>query len=125
MRPLAEEYFEWDPDAQNARFARKFVPHEMQIITLGRHDVGWLQLQEAADEIVLGQLFVAPAFQGRGIGTKVVSDLLANAQAKNKSVTLEVLKNNRAREFYERLGFSNRGESGIKYIMRWDGTESS
>ena len=121
MRPLSEEIFPWDEAGQDAHFARQFKLEEVQIITAGGRDVGWLQTQKRKDEIFLGQLYVVATAQNRGIGSHVIAGLLAAARAKGQPVTLGVLRNNRARGLYERFGFRVTGEDENKYYMRWDG----
>ncbi|OBB27044.1 acetyltransferase [Mycolicibacterium peregrinum] len=51
----------------------------------------------------IGGLFVAPEAQGRGVGRA----LICHAAARHSVVTLEVYTDNgRAREFYDRMGFT-------------------
>jgi GNAT superfamily N-acetyltransferase len=89
-------------------------------LTVGARDVGWSEVREAGGALLPAQLYVEPAFQGRGIGTAVVSDLLARAGAAGMPVDLSVPSNNgRARALYGRLGFRAVGEDGLKIHMRW------
>jgi ribosomal protein S18 acetylase RimI-like enzyme len=61
---------------------------------------------------------ILPAFRGRGLGSAIVRDLLAEAHARSVPVTLQVLKENpRARGLYERLGFAVTGETDTKHLM--------
>jgi ribosomal protein S18 acetylase RimI-like enzyme len=70
-----------------------------------------------------GSLFLAyvailPAFQGRGVGTAIVRDLVEEARAQDLPVTLQVLKENPgARRLYERLGFAVTGENETSHLM--------
>jgi ribosomal protein S18 acetylase RimI-like enzyme len=78
-------------------------------------DTGWLQVGESPDSIYLGQLYLAPSLQNRSIGTAVEGQ----GKARRGALTLDVMKNNRARLLYERLGFRVIGESKYKLKMRW------
>ncbi|MBX9649441.1 MAG: hypothetical protein K2X57_20575 [Xanthobacteraceae bacterium] len=47
-----------------------------------------------------------------------LGSLLATWRTTEKKIVLRVLKNNPARQFYERLGFSVIAEAGVVYRMR-------
>ena len=89
------------------------------IIVIDGLDAGWLQVGESPDSIYLGQLHLAPSLQNRGIGTAIVRELTDKARQAGKALTLDVMKNNRARLLYERVGFRVIGESEYKLKMRW------
>jgi ribosomal protein S18 acetylase RimI-like enzyme len=63
------------------------------------------------DALVLDGLFVAAAMRGRGVGTRLVAAVLAEAAARRyPEVRLDVIESNaRARALYERLGFRATG----------------
>jgi ribosomal protein S18 acetylase RimI-like enzyme len=71
------------------------------------------------DSFYLRQLYLAPRLQNRGIGTVIVTELIQRARDAGKHLTLDVMKNNRARVFYERLRFEVVGESEHKLKMQW------
>jgi ribosomal protein S18 acetylase RimI-like enzyme len=48
-----------------------------------------------------------------------VRELTDKARQAGKALTLDVMKNNRARLLYERVGFRVIGESEYKLKMRW------
>ena len=58
-----------------------------------------------------------PEFRGRGIGTALVTELFAEADASGRSVSIHVERNNPARRLYERLGFQDVGEHGVYQLM--------
>jgi GNAT superfamily N-acetyltransferase len=63
----------------------------------------WLRTQ---DVIRVIDLATVPAVAGRGIGTRVLSDLLGEADAAGLPVHLHVRTDSPARRLYERLGFT-------------------
>ena len=79
---------------------------------------------DTSDELYLSQMYIQPALQNRGIGTILVRDLCERANTEGKHLTLDVMNNNRARVFYERLGFRVVGESEYKFEMQWRGCTS-
>jgi ribosomal protein S18 acetylase RimI-like enzyme len=58
-----------------------------------------------------------PEFRGRGIGTALVTQLFAEADASGRSVSIHVESNNPARRLYVRLGFQGVGEHGVYKLM--------
>jgi GNAT superfamily N-acetyltransferase len=118
MQPYTEELMVWDEQQQIASFAKHWDVEDVRVISADGRDVGWLQATETPTEIVLEQFFVAPERQRAGIGAQVLRGLLAGWKLTGKPLALTVLKNNPARRFYERFGFSVVGETGVKFEMR-------
>ncbi len=118
MRPYMQELGVWDEQQQRASFAAQWKREEARIISVDGNDVGWLQVAELPTEIRLQKFFVSPEYQRSGIGSEVLSNLLAIWRSTGKKIVLKVLKNNPARRFYERLGFSVIAEAGVVFRMR-------
>ena len=118
MRPYTEELMVWDEQRQRDSFAVQWKPDEVQIIVLDGETVGWLQVSETPTDIRLQQFFISADHQRIGIGTEVLSSLVAIWSATGKPFVLSVLKNNPARRLYERFGFSVIGEAGVKFEMK-------
>lgn len=74
----------------------------------GRDPAGWRIVQIQID----------PAFQGRGLGRRLLEGVLDEADAEGVPVTLSVLKGNPARRLYEALGFIPVEETDLEYEMR-------
>jgi ribosomal protein S18 acetylase RimI-like enzyme len=130
MKPLTVELLGWWNESGQQSVVEVALKHEgTSIIVVDGLDAGWLHVIESADSIYLGQLYLAPSLQNRGIGTAIVRELRDKATQAGKAVTLDVMKNNRARSLYERLGFGVVGESEYKLKMRWQenasGSEST
>lgn len=58
-----------------------------------------------------------PEFQGRGIGTKLIQAVMGEAAGLGLPLRLQVLKANRARRLYERLGFHVYAETATHLQM--------
>lgn len=118
MRPYMQELGVWDEQQQRASFAAQWKLEEVRIISVDGTDVGWLQVADLPTEIRLQKFFVSPQYQRSGIGSEVLSNLLATWRSTGKKIVLKVLKNNPARRLYERLGFSVVAEAGVTFRMR-------
>jgi GNAT superfamily N-acetyltransferase len=77
-----------------------------------------LATQNNADAITLGQLYVSPPLQRRGIGTHALQTVVERAREDGKPVSLAVVKINPARHFYERHGFHTTHEDQYWFYMR-------
>ena len=118
MRGMIERLFGWDQTREDRNFAAFFKLDEVRIITVDGQDVGWIQEQVEERTVNLGSFYVAPAMQGRGIGTKVLEMLLRRAADQSKAMTLAVVKTNPARHFYEKRGFRITHEDQHKFYMK-------
>jgi ribosomal protein S18 acetylase RimI-like enzyme len=76
-----------------------------------------VQIGESEREIFLKQFFIHSAHQRRGIGTRLLQDLLKRAAQAGKPVTLGVVKGNPARSLYERQGFQITSKDDYKVYM--------
>jgi ribosomal protein S18 acetylase RimI-like enzyme len=119
MRWLGEKlHGGWDDALQDARFERKFVLDEARIIVTGGEDAGYLQTADEAGVVVIKELHIDEAFQNRGIGTRVLRLLLAEARRMTKPVLVTVVAFNPALAFYQRAGFRIVSEQDQRFSLR-------
>ena len=120
MKALTEELLgRWNEPGPRRVVELALVDEGTFIIVTDGLDSGWMHVGESPDSVYLGQLYLAPSLQNRGLGTAVMKELKDRAAQAGKALTLDVMKNNRARSLYERLGFRVVGESEYKLNMRW------
>lgn len=60
---------------------------------------------------------VKPEYRGCGVGTALMTRLLATAQTRYPAISLSVTANNPARRLYQRLGFIDVAEHGDSWTM--------
>jgi ribosomal protein S18 acetylase RimI-like enzyme len=91
------------------------------VIETGSVRAGRLRVTRTADHIELSGLQLLPRVQRQGIGTAIIEDLKAQAARAGVPLDLDVEKGNRdARKLYERLGFTQIGETERESHLRWD-----
>ncbi len=119
MRWLGERlHGRWDDAAQDARFEQKFVLREVRIVVAGGDDAGYLQTAVDGGDVVIKELHIDAAFQNRGIGTKVLRMLLAEARRKTMPLAVTVVAFNPALAFYQRAGFRIVSEQDQRFRLR-------
>lgn len=113
MKDKVALVYQWQPQL----FRQTFNPQITQIILIDDTKVGFLQFWRQKNELYLGNLMVAPQFQNRGIGTKVMQKILNYGREQRMPIRLQVLIKNRAKKFYRRHGFSVIRKTKTHYIM--------
>jgi ribosomal protein S18 acetylase RimI-like enzyme len=118
VRDYVEQTWGWD-DAQQYAFWREHWFPEREAIDMDGELAGFLDLEERDDHLWIGNLELHPRFQGQGMGTAILRDILRDAASRGLDVRLQVLKVNPARRLYERLGFEVTGETQTHHQMAW------
>ncbi|MFC0529443.1 GNAT family N-acetyltransferase [Phytohabitans kaempferiae] len=119
LGPYVTAVWGWDEAVQRGFHERGFDPSKIKIIMVNGREAGRLDVERRPDGIFLGLIELLPAYQGRGVGGRLVRDLIAEAAARGQPLSLEVLVVNvRAHALYTRLGFRETGRDEVKVRMR-------
>ena len=105
MRDYVDETWGWNEEWQRARFDENFDPEKLEIVENETGPIGCISVKRLADEILLAAIEIAPERQNRGVGTRIIRELLDECDHKQLPARLFVLKANPARRLYTRLGF--------------------
>ena len=98
------------------RILNKF--EDAKIILYKKQEIGLLKLVKNQMGYEIKQFQIEAKYQGKGFGNQVLSDLIKKANEENISIILSVLKANKARFLYERLGFTITGENEESFFMK-------
>lgn len=120
LRSYVEAIWGWDEAFQRKRFAGSFIARDHQIIVLNQVDIGDLAMSGTTSSFDIDGIFILPQYQGRGIGSHIITDLIREAHHRSEVINLQVFKNNPVRDLYQRLGFDIRGETDTHYLMQKD-----
>ena len=116
MRPYVELTHTWD----EKRFREIYNTETISIICLDGEDIGMLKVEKRIDHIYLGDIQLKEAFQGKGIGTSLIRDVIEKSKAHGLPLRMRVLKVNPVLKLYERLGFARVKEFKYIYELEWN-----
>ena len=118
-KPQQEAFLRMQFKAQRSSYAMQFPNADYRIIVHDGRAAGRLIVDRSGDNILLIDIALLPEFRNAGIGSTLMKQVMAEAARSQKPVKLHVEKFNRARRFYDRLGFSTVGDHGIYLEMVW------
>lgn len=104
----------WDPataaaflrmqaGAQEADYRHRYPAARHLVVSCGGVDIGRLYLADLPGEVHIVDVALLPDWRGRGIGTRIVEDVVRDAG--DRTVSLHVTRDNPAARLYARLGF--------------------
>jgi RsiW-degrading membrane proteinase PrsW (M82 family)/GNAT superfamily N-acetyltransferase len=101
--------------SENALRAQMKDQHEFVIVSDGATPVGFASISLVEPRTYkLHKIYILPGNQGKGVGRFVIEQLVnAIIRKGGNRLRLNVNRNNKARDFYERLGFTHVGEEDI------------
>ncbi|MFI8001923.1 GNAT family N-acetyltransferase [Streptomyces sp. NPDC086010] len=118
MRPDLERLGRYDAHRVRQRLRDSYAPEHTSVVVAGGGTfAGCVTLRPAEDGWWLENFLLAPELQGGGIGTTVLTGLLARADAEGVAVRLQVLQGSPARALYERHGFALEREDPVDAYM--------
>jgi ribosomal protein S18 acetylase RimI-like enzyme len=104
-------------NAQDHHYRSNYPGATFDVVEVDGERAGRLYVHRGARDIRIMDIAVAPEFRGRGIGTGLVHELIAEADASGRKLSIHVEMNNPARSLYDRLGFLPAGEHGVYVLM--------
>lgn len=102
MKPYVELTHKWD----RTKFRESFSLEHTHIIQFHNQDIGMLKVEQRDGYIFLGDIQIKKEFQGKGIGSRLINDLIQNSKSQALPIRLRVLKGNPAIKLYQRVGFA-------------------
>jgi ribosomal protein S18 acetylase RimI-like enzyme len=118
-RVQIDTFLDMQFEAQRRDYWHNYDTARFCIVTCDDVDAGRLYVERRADELSIIDIALLPSFRGRGIGSKLLAQLLAEADAAGLPLRIHVEYNNPAQRLYLRLGFAFCGEFvGIYRMMQ-------
>lgn len=107
-------------DAQHAHYQKHYTGSDFFVTERESESIGRLYLARWKSEHRIIDIAFLPEHRGKGLGSALLADLLEEAAAAGKAVTIHVEKFNPAQRLYRRLGFQPVSEQGAYELMRWE-----
>ena len=118
---ISKTYGEWNENKQMESCKKYFSLEKRFVIKYFDKKIGWLMFEENETDIDLIQIFIHPEYQGKGIGSKIINNLIIIGKDKNKEIILDVLKSNyKAKKLYLKLGFKIYNETETEYFLKYE-----
>lgn len=109
-------------EAQSAHYASAYRTADFAIIERAGAPIGRLYVYRGAPhDVRIVDIALVPTACGQGIGSALLREVMAEAEAAGKSVSIHVERFNPALRLYRRLGFAHAGDFGPYFLMRWSG----
>lgn len=110
--------------AQDSYYREYYVGARFDLIKVDGEVVGRLYVDRDQErfpgEIRLMEITVLPEHRGRGLGSEILGQLMAEARAEGRSLTIHVERFNRALSLYFRLGFRQLEDKGVFLLLGWN-----
>ncbi|MFC4277086.1 GNAT family N-acetyltransferase [Achromobacter aloeverae] len=110
MRASLERVGRYDPERARQRLRGSWAPAHTWIMEIDGRRAGFYTLRPIEDGLKLDHLYILPAFQDLGLGTRVMRRIAAQADAAGAAVHLGALRDSPSNAFYQRQGYVKTGE---------------
>jgi len=119
-RAFVEQQFR----AQDHYYRANYANATYQVILVDGEPAGRLYLARWPDEIRIIDIALLGAYRGKGVGTRLLGELQAEARAAGKPLRIHVERFNPALRLYARLGFALLEDRGVYLFLEWRPGES-
>lgn len=104
-------------NAQHRHYQQAYPGAQFSVLAMAGEDIGRLYVWRGPAELRILDIALLPAWRGRGLGSRLLRELLDEAAASHRRVTLHVEVNSPALRLYQRLGFRPISTNGIYCLM--------
>ena len=118
-KAYVEAVFGWDEQIQRSFHAKDWAEDKLTLIRLRDVKIGTYLFRETDYGYYLGSFFILPDYQGRGVGSHILSLLIETLDQERAESRLGYLQSNpRVSELYKRFGFVIYNEDSSFVYMR-------
>ncbi len=114
-----EAFLKMQFEAQHTYYEEHYAEADFLIIEEEGDAVGRLYVARWDDEIRIVDIALLPPHRNRGLGSRLLKDLLEEGAAAGLPVRIHVEKFNPALRLYRRLGFTEVKDRGVYLLMEW------
>ena len=99
--------------AQQRQYHGQFPNADFDVVLFDGVPIGIMYATRGPEHYVLIEISLLPKGRNRGVGAKLVSELIKQAHAVGKPVRAHVVRGNPAWRLWRRLGFEQTGDDGV------------
>lgn len=103
--------------AQSLHYEQHYPETSFELVLIDGEPAGRLIVGRWESEVRVVDIALVPEQRGRGVGERLMRDVIDEAGSRGVKTTIHVEKPSPARRLYERLGFVPVGEQGIHLLM--------
>jgi len=107
--------------AQQQDYQRRFPDAEHRLILLNERPIGGHYVARNESEIRILEIAILPADRKKGVGTRLIRNLLDEAAKTRRLVRVYVERFNPSLDLFERLGFARVDDIGSHFLLEWRG----
>jgi ribosomal protein S18 acetylase RimI-like enzyme len=112
-----ESFLRMQFQAQHQYYVENYVGADFSVIMQNDQAVGRLYIHRRDKEIRIMDIVLLPEYRKQGIGSNLLQDILQQGSDSQIPVTIHVERFNPALHLYERLGFRQKEDKGVYWLM--------
>lgn len=116
---VIRQFGTWDKKLQDGFFLQGWSNSPHHLVLLDGIPVGVVSYGEVKDYLYIYEIQILPEYQGRGIGSQFLRERIEVARMAGKPLKLKVLRENKAKDLYLRIGFVPYEENEVEIKMEW------
>ena len=116
---LLENFLQMQFNLQHTQYQHNYPDASFDLVCIDAVPAGRLYVQRSNGEMRLIDIALLPAYRGKGLGGRLLADLIREADENGMMMSLHVEVNNPVLALYMRLGFKEKELRGIyRYMER-------
>lgn len=119
LRLYVDQTSGWDDAEQRTIADKEFGNLPYVVVEENGKPIGYVCVLQEGEYDFIEEIALLPEAQGRGIGTRLIRDILQTAQRRGVPVQLSVFASNPAQALYARLGFEVTRIEHPRLAMTW------
>jgi len=116
-KPEIDAFLRMQFGLQHKQYLENYENASFEIILYEKTPAGRFYVDRRKDDIRIIDIALLPRFRRRGIGSKIMENLIDEADKKQVNLSLHVEQNNPVLNLYKTLGFKKVDTTGVYYFM--------
>lgn len=116
---VKRQFGSWIEEEQDRYFERDWGAATFEIVLCDGIPCGYVCIEDENDHIHVREIILLPEYQGRGIGSSILGDVMERARTRRVPVRPGTFNTNRALGLYRKLGFREIGRTETHTLLEW------